>query len=132
MNIYDEAIQTAISVPFLFIFAPFVFAQLALAVGTALQPGLVAFAVLFQAVRFHAMAPFGVLLFIYFWFERFRVPVHQGKHRVIPFLLVGTQVVAPNTIAPITCLIYPKTVTIKLQTFSLFTIAKDLLRTTRS
>ena len=99
---------------------------LAFAKLAAFQPSLKTFTVFFLTVRFFTIAPFGMLVVLNFWLEPFIVPLHQVQNRSVPFILVLLRIMTSHAVTPVTCLVYPKTVAIELQTLGPFTIASHL------
>lgn len=104
-----------------------VLALLTLAVFAALEAGLVALAVFFEAVGLFAVTAFDVLVVLNFLAEGVRVAIHEGHDGVVPLLVVDVQVVATHTVTPLTGLVESEAIAVKLEALGLLAVANHLL-----
>ena len=65
-----------------------------------------------------------MLIGLYFDTERVRISVHEYKNSIIPLFSVLLKIMTTHTVTAFASLIDPEAVTIKLETFGFFTIAK--------
>jgi hypothetical protein len=104
-----------------------ILAFLAFAVLTTLEPCLIALTILFEAVRFFAVATFNVFVCSYFLSERIWVPVHESHDCIASFFRIDLKIVTTYTVTPITSLVQSKAITIEFEAFRLLALADNFL-----
>lgn len=89
-----------------------ILAFLALAIFTAPEACLIALTVLLQTVGLLAIAALEMLIRLDLLSKWIRVTIHQRHYSIVPFLVVGIEVMAAHTVAAIACLVQSKAVTV--------------------